>query len=436
MLVALLTLLVRVVAMVKDMAVASSFGLGDALDAFLMAYLIPSFALTVIAGSIYAALVPVLVGLRETHGHAEARRLFSSISFIALIVLASVTLVLALGGEWLLGRFASGFSAGKLAMTAGLFELMLPLVLISGMSILGGAALNAQKKFALPAIAPILTPFVIILGLTQAANESDARQLVVWTLVGCALELSLVLWGLHKAGYLCLPRFRKLDEHSRRVIEQYLPMLSGAFLMGGTVVIDQIMAAWLDAGSVSALNYANKAPALVTGLAATALATAALPYLSRQVAQQDFVASRHTLTTYSMLIIKVFVPITVLGIFFAEPLVRLLFERGSFGQADTRMVSEILRYSLLQVPFYVLGTLYAKFVSVLRGNKYLFYGATISLLLNIVMNLALMRTMGVAGIALSTSIVYVVAAAFLGWISVKSLNKEIRLGQGRSEVLG
>src|SRR3954470_18769071 len=89
-----LTLLVKVAAAAKDILVARAFGVGDALDTFLIAYLIPSFAISVIAGSIYAAFVPVLVRVRETQSHADTTRLFSNILLLALMVLAVVTLLL------------------------------------------------------------------------------------------------------------------------------------------------------------------------------------------------------------------------------------------------------------------------------------------------------------------------------------------------------
>lgn len=425
--VGVLTLLVRVLSVVKEIKVASAFGLGDSLDAFLMAYVVPSFAIAVFAGSFYSAFIPVLVAVREKSGHAAEKQLFSSIAFIALAALSVLTGVLALTGEWLIKSSASGFDPSKLAKTISLFYQMLPLILIGGASLFGGAMLNAQKKFALVASAPIATPIAIILLLDffQKAGVSP-QQLVMGTLIGSFLELCIVLWGLHKIGYLCLPSWRSLDVNSRKVVSQYLPLIGGSVLMGGTTVVDQVMAAWLAPGSVSALSYGIKVTALITGLAATTLGAVALPYLSQQIAERNYSALKHTLVTYSKLIIFISVPLTLLGLLVSEKLTAILFERGAFVRADTVLVSEIMRYSLLQTPFYILGTLFARFISVMSGNKFLLYGAIISLLINAVMNFILMKIIGVAGIALSTSIVYLIAVIFLYWILVLTLSKEIK----------
>ena len=98
----------------------------------------------------------------------------------------------------------------------------------------------------------------------------------------------------------------------------------------------------------------------------------------------------------------------------SEPLVRLLFERGAFTGEDTRIVAFVQIFSLLQIPFYLLGIIYVRAISALQRNTLLMWGSAISLILNVVMNLILMRYIGVAGIALSTAIVYLAAWIFLG----------------------
>ena len=423
--VGVITIMVRSLSVIKEMKVASSFGVGDSLDAFLMALVAPSFVIGIFTGSFYLAFIPVLVGVREKSGHAAAKKLFSSVVFMALTILSVITVILTLSNEWLIKQLASGFDPSKLAKTISLCDEMLPLILLSGVSVLGGAVLNAQKKFALVAAAPLLTPIVIILLLDYFQKFGVSPQhLVAGTLIGAFIELCFVLWGLHKKGYLCLPSWHGLDENSKEVVNQFLPLLAGAFLMSGTLVADQIMSAWLASGSVSALSYANKVPALIIGMAGATLGAAVLPYLSQQSAGQDYRALKHTMVIYSKLIILITVPLTLLVVFFSEELISIIFERGSFSRDNSALVSNIMQYSILQVPAYVLGILFSRLASILSGNKYLLYGSIISLMLKVVLNYLLMNLMGVAGIALSTSIVYLVATGFLYWITVTAFAKK------------
>jgi putative peptidoglycan lipid II flippase len=103
--------------------------------------------------------------------------------------------------------------------------------------------------------------------------------------------------------------------------------------------------------------------------------------------------------------------------------VSLLFERGAFGREDTLLVGEIQRYYALQIPFWILGTFFARLLSALHQNRIMFLGALINLPLSVVLNFAFMSWFDVAGIALSTSIVYLASCSFLGWMAMKCLAK-------------
>jgi putative peptidoglycan lipid II flippase len=418
-----LTLLVKAAAAGKDIFVARVFGLGDALDSFLMAYVIPAFAISVIAGSIYTAFVPVLVRVRETQGHADAKRLFANISFLAFVALTIVTVVLALSDKWLLRHLASGFEPSKLATTISLFEEMLPLILIGGMAFFCGAVLNSQNRFALAALAPILTPLAIVFALLVSGSGRDPHTLAFGTLCGSFCELCVVVWGLNKAGYLAVPKWHRMDESTRKVVSQYLPMVAGALIMSSTTVVDQLMATWLPAGSVSALNYGSKIATLGTGLAATALGTAALPYLSELVARRDVVGLRHTFRTYAKIILWTSIPLTVLGIVFSRQIVELLFQRGAFDAAATTTVTRVQQLFLLQIPFYILGILSVRMISSLSGNHVLGWIALSSFGSNLAGNYLLMPRLGVAGIALSTSIVYLGSTTICVVVVMKMLRK-------------
>jgi len=106
------------------------------------------------------------------------------------------------------------------------------------------------------------------------------------------------------------------------------------------------------------------------------------------------------------LILLVTIPLTFVLVYFSEPIVRLLFERGAFTSVDTLRVSQVQALFLLQLPFYFLGILMVRLISSLNMNHILMQAATINLLLKVVFNYLLMKWMGVAGIALSTALMY------------------------------
>ena len=161
---------------------------------------------------------------------------------------------------------------------------------------------------------------------------------------------------------------------------------------------------------------------------ATPLGTAVLPYFSQMVATRDWTGCRHTLKTYSRSIVLVTVPLTLGLVVFSHPLIRILFQRGAFTAADTRVVSRVQAFLSLQIPFYVLAQLGVRFISALKKNSVLMFIAGVNLVVNVILNLILMRYEGVAGIALSTALVYLVSCALV----YASIARSLR-GQGALE---
>jgi putative peptidoglycan lipid II flippase len=141
------------------------------------------------------------------------------------------------------------------------------------------------------------------------------------------------------------------------------------------------------------------------------------------VALAEWDGVRHTLITYARLIVLITLPLTVGLIYFSEPIVRLLFQRGAFTEADTQLVAWVQALHLLQVPVVVLGILIVRLISALKANRILMWGAGINLIFNVVSNYVFMKWLGVAGIALSTSLMYLVSTGFLLVMALRLMKK-------------
>jgi putative peptidoglycan lipid II flippase len=422
--VGLLTIVVKAASTIKELAVAQLFGRTEALDAFLIAFLLPSFVVSLVVGSLGAALIPTFVETRQNQGAEAAQKLFSSMMFISLLVLLAIAMLLGLFAPYYLPYLGSGFSAAKLHLTRELLNEILPFVLFSGVATCASCILNAGEKFALPSLTPLATPLIMIIFVEFGARKWGAFTLARGVVAGSFLEAAILCWVLKRHGLQLNPRWNGLNSSARAVLGQYTPMLAGAFLMGSTSVVDQSMAAMLPEGSVAALSYASKIISVIGGIGGTALSTAVLPYFSKMVANSDWDGCRHTLRRYSGLVVLLTLPVTLCLVLFSEPLVRLLFQRGAFTSADTKLVGWVQICYSIQIPFFVLGSLFVRFLSSIKRNDVLMYGAVISLVLDVGLNLVLMRVWGVAGIALSTSLVYAASCLFLSIYSVKLLSRE------------
>ncbi len=418
-----LTTLVKAMGAVKTVITARYFGRSDQLDAYLMAFLIPSFVGDVLAGAITQAFLPVLVEVRESKRSEDAQRVYGSVLWGSLLFLSVIGVAVALFTGILLHWIASGFTAAKIALTSDMLLIMLPIVPLSALNVTWRTLLNAEERFAVAALAPVLTPITTIVFVILFGQRWGIYSMASGTMVGATLEILLLAGAVRAAGNVVFPRWSRPGAASRKVFLQYVPVASSNVIMGGSSVVDQMMAALLGSGSVSALNYGTRLIGVILAVGPAALGTAILPRLSRLTAAGNWAGFRRMVRTYSILSIAVTLPATAMLVYFSEPLVRLFFERGAFTSVDTKVVTLVQAFSLLQIPFSVLLALLVRVVSSLKKNWLLLNVALVSLIANVVFDLVLMRTYGVAGIALSTTAVHAIAVVYVGALILRSVRQ-------------
>jgi len=418
-----LTAIVKLAAASKEVVIAYRFGVSDALDAFLIAWVLPQFVIELIGGSLNGALIPTYIYVREHEGQVAAQRLFSGVMVVSIVLTLAGLVLLALLSSLILPLLASGFNPGKLALTQQLYFLLLPTLLFCGIATIWRAILNAGERFALGAISPVVTPFLIVCLLVGVTDWDGIFVLTIATVVGLALEAGLLGWELRKRGFALMPWWYGATPAIRQVLRQYIPQVSASFLMGSTTVVAQFVAATLGPGSVSVLAYSSKLTTLLLGIGSLAVSTALLPHFSRQVALGDSVGVRHTFKTYAGLILLVTVPVTVILMYYSEPIIRLLLQRGAFTEENTYLVSQVQMIYLLLVPFYVLSMLCVRLISSFKASHLLLWGTIINLILSIVLNYLFAQRFQVAGIALAICLMYLVSTVYLVCAAIRLTGK-------------
>ena len=248
--------------------------------------------------------------------------------------------------------------------------------------------------------------------------------LAAGSVLGTVGELAIAGYGLWSLGIPLLPRWYGIDSWMRRVLWQYAPTVAGALVLGcGTTLVDPAMAAMLGSGSVSALNYAYKLPALVLAIGLSSLSTAILPSFSRLSAKENWGEMRRVLLSYTGLLALVTIPLTGLLIVLSKPLVLVFFQGGAFTAADTHLVTHAQMMFCLEIPFCSVGILYVRAISAIKRNDVLMWGTLINVFSNVVLNILFMRILGLPGIALSTSAVMVISCVYLWIMLLRSLRQ-------------
>ena len=421
--VGMLTLLVKVAATFKEMVIARKLGVADSLDAYLVAFALPAFVMNLITGTLNAVLIPTYIQVRDQNGREAAQKLFSSVVVWVVLLLTVVSVLMGLSGPHALRFIGANFDADKMALTQTLFFALIPTIVLSGLATTWGAVLNAGERFALTAATPIATPLMLVLFVYFSGVAWQPFALALGTVAGEVLRCTLLARGLKRQGISILPRWHGPSSALIQIRNQCAPMIAGSCLTCSSLLVDQSMAAMLGAGSVSVLNYSSKIVAVVVGIGSVALTTAVLPQFSRMVAADDWAGIKNVLRTYIPLILMATIPATAVLILCSKPLVSLLFVGGAFTAQDGQEVVRVQSLYLLQLPFYALVNLLIRLIASMKANHVLMRGAAINFAFNISLNYLLMRWLGVAGIALSTSIVYVISLTYLSFMLMRLLKK-------------
>ena len=403
------TVITKAAAMAKDMVTASSFGTSDAMDAFLIAFVLPSIAINIIAGSLEVAIVPVYVQVRERDGADAANELLASILVSAALLLSLTAIVVVVAGPYLLHLFGSTFDGEKLLLTRRLFFLLMPLVVVGGCGMVLSAVLTANERFLLTAAMPLVSIALTIVLLVAGGKQLGVYALALGVLVGRVLEVLFLAWRMRRIGLLTWARSRRWHPALRQVLTNFGPIAVGAAVISNSPVVDQTMAAMLGSGNVAALNYGNKLVAAGLGAVAPVVVSVIFPHFARMVSTGDWQGLRHTFRTYWWLIVALTVPVSLLIGLFSTDLVRLLFERGQFTAADTAIVARVQSLYALQIPFYVLSMVGVRLLSAMQSNRAVMIIFMASFVVNVIGNFVFMRWWGLPGIALSTSVVYLLS---------------------------
>ncbi len=429
---ALAGIAVKIAATGKESMVAALYGRSDAMDAFLAAFLIPNLLINVVAESMNQALIPTLIRERLREGRERAQELLASSTTALCGLLAGATVAMALAARAFFPLIGSNFAQPKLELSIHLFYLLLPCVLLGGIASNCTAVLNAEGRFAFPALAPMVIPLTIAAGTLLFHGSLGIWALAWATILGMTIHAGWMIASMRRCGYGFRLRWHGWTEPAREVARQYGPAFLSAIVASGGLLVDQAMAAMLPAGSVSALVFAGRFVSIAVSLLAGAISSALAPHLSELAALRDWHACRATLRAWGVRAALLSAAVAAALIAGARPLVRVVLQHGAFGSWDSSVVAWVLVMYALQIPFFVVSRVPYRLIVAMRRTDLVFYCGGINLVLDVGFNLILMRSMGVAGIALATSLWCVSTCAFLWFWALQLLKNAERGAEERS----
>jgi putative peptidoglycan lipid II flippase len=419
------TMTSRVLGVARETVLAALFGAGDDMDAFNVAFRIPNLLRDLFAeGAISAALVPTFTRTLAARGRAAAWRLGN----LVVNALIAITLLFVMAGwlaaPWLARTFAPEYALvpGKLELTALLIRIMLPFLTLIAIGVAMMGMLNALRRFFIPAVSPamfnVATLFAAfaLVPLMPRLGWPRIAAIAIGTILGGLGQIATQWPLLRREGWRYAPVFDAGDPGLREVMRLMAPATIGLAAVQVNVFVNTVLATGEGTGAVSWLNYAFRLMYLPIGLFGVSIGTAALPEISRHTAASDTAGLRQTVANALRLTIVLNVPATIGLIVLARPIVSLLLERGRFGPDDTAATAAALICYAPGLVGYAAVKIASPTFYALRDSRTPVVVSAIAVVVNIALNLLLVRAMGFTGLALGTTIAAIVHAAILLWL--------------------
>lgn len=342
----------RILGLIREQAFAILFGAGYAFDAFVVAFRIPNLLRDLFGeGALSAAFVAVFADSEAKKGERETWALVGNVLVFFTILLSTLTLLGIIFSEQIV-RFMvdAEFEAvpGKVALTRQLSVIMFPFLIFVSLSSVVMGILNTRGRFFIPALASGFFNLGSVIGGVGLAlvlphfGQPAIVGMAIGTLIGGLLQFSGQLPTLFRTGFTFLPRLNLRDPGLRRIVRLMLPAVIGLAPLQINVLINTYFASSLEEGSLSWLSYAFRLFWLPVGVFGVALAMAAMPVISRHAALKDIARLRETVTSALTMAFCLTIPAAVGLVFLAEPIVRIVFQHGSFTPLATVKTAEAL----------------------------------------------------------------------------------------------
>ncbi len=413
-----LTMVSRFFGFVRDILVAATLGAGPVADAFFVAFKFPNLFRRLFAeGAFTAAFVPIYAGQVETDGPEQARRFAGEALAASFWTLLVLVLVMEATMPLAMRLFAPGFvdDPEKYDLTVLFARITFPYLLFISLVSLFAGVLNSHGRFAAAAATPILLNLCLIAAIVVATPMfPTAGHALSWGVaVAGVVQVVWLIWHCRRAGIAPAFLRPRLSPQVRTLLRRAVPVAVGAGIYQISLLVDTVIASFLPTGSISFLFYADRVNQLPLGVVGVAVGTALLPLLSRQVRAGQAaaaLASQNRALEFALLLT---LPAAAALIVAADPIVRVLFERGAFDAAETAATAAALSAMAWGLPAYMLVKALAPGFFAREDTTTPVVVSAVAIVFNVAIALALIGPLLHVGIA--------VAMAASAWINAGGL---------------
>jgi len=416
MIVSAMTLISRVLGLVRDIVIANLMGAGAAADLFFFANKIPNFLRRLFAEGAFAqAFVPVLTEYEKTKTRSDVQQLVAAVSGTLGTIVTVITILGVLGSSlitalfgfgWFLEWYNGGAEAYKFELASDMLKITFPYLWFITFTALSGAILNTLGKFAVAAFTPVFLNISIISCALLLSPQLAQPEfgLAIGVLLGGAVQFFFQIPFMAKEGMLVRPKWSWHHEGVVKIRTLMIPALFGVSVSQINLLLDTFIASFLQTGSISWLYYSDRLLEFPLGLFGIAIATVILPSLSSSHVQKSGDHFAKTIDWGMRMVCMLGFPAMLGLIVLAEPMLRVLFMRGEFDMQDVSMASmSLFAYGSGLLSFMMVKVLAPGYYARQDTKTPVKFGI-IAMVSNMVLNIIFAVPYGYVGLAIATSL--------------------------------
>lgn len=414
------TIVSKILGFGREIVLGSIYGTSIYSDAYIVSMNIPNVIFVSIGAAIATTFIPLYHENEKNSEKNKSLEFTNNIINIVIVISIIVSIFILIFTEPIVKIFAMGFKDEALNITVKFTKIMIFGILFIGLTNIFRAFLNIKGEFVIPGLIGLPFNIIIILSIILS-YKTHTVVLAIGTLIAMASECLFQIPSAFKNGYRYVPKINFNDDNLKKIIWLTGPVFIGIGVNQVNAMVDRTLASTLVEGSIAALNYANRLNGFVLGLFITSISSVIYPMLSRLSIEKNLKEFKSTVLASVNIIILIIIPISLGAIVLANPIVSLLFERGAFDNNATKMTSVALAFYSIGMIGFGLRDILGKVFYSLKDTKTPMLNGAMAMVLNIILNIILIRYMGHEGLAFATSISSIICIVLL----FISLNKKI-----------
>lgn len=411
------TILAKILGFGRELVLASYYGATMYSDAYLVSMNIPLVIFASIGGAIGTTFIPIYFDINNTLGEEKSLKFTNNILNIIIVVCIVLSLLGFIFVKPIVKLFAFGFDIKTFNIAVNFTRILILTIVFTGLSYVFIAYLQVKNEFIIPGIISIPRNIIIIISIMLSVRYG-VYIMIIGTLIGMAFDVIFLVPFAVKKGYKYEPYINLNDKYIKRIILLVLPVFIGIAVNQINTMVDRSLASSLVEGSISALNYANKLNSFVMALFIASISAVIYPIISKLSSEDDMEKFSEAIVKSINIVILLVIPISIGAIVLSTPIVKLLFQRGGFDARATSMTSiALVMYSVGMIAFGLRDILNRVFYA-LKDTKTPMINGAIAMIMNIVLNLILVKYLQLSGLALATSLSAIICI-FLLFASLK-----------------